>query len=195
MWLTGVHTEVGSIIFIWLICACLNGIAFHRRILCRNFLKPLACVVSVVLSCHALKGKGRVRTRCCFGDTPPSTAVPSLRLWIYVGWMRASMLTSVLNMNKWFNFSFIFPPVIKNINKNPDTVFHTPRLILDSIHFGDRCCKTGLANSWLFLKHHDFRLQPLSFLPSYLIRPLVISFVLVLSYSFLCYLWPPSPLR
>lgn len=35
--------------------------------------------------------------------------------------------------------------VIKNINKNPDTVFHTPRIILDSIHFGDCCCKTGVG--------------------------------------------------
>lgn len=72
--------------------------------------------------------------------------------------------------------------MIKNINNNPDTVFHTPRLILDSIRFGDRCCKTAVGKllavpiNTMILDHshtHSFS--------CYLMRSRVILFVLVLS--------------
>lgn len=170
--------EVGSAIFIGLICACLTSVVFDLRILWCNLLSHLHVLwvwYWAVMYCNTLKVKGQVRTHChhcCLGSFHPSVNSYARSL----DSVRASMSTSVLNMNKWFNFSFFF---MSKTNKNPDTVFHTQgsswiQSILEIV-----VVKQGLANYWLFLQTQWLRPQPHSC-------------TLVL-YSFSCYLWPLLP--
>lgn len=149
--------SVDSAIFILVICACVTDIVFNLRILCQNLLShlPVLCYTHTVTCYNTLRGNERVRTHCqhCYILGCPFFphrsfhSICELALTFNeIQWdsRRTPMSTSTLNTNRLTYFSF-FACVTKNINKSPDIFFYNPRLILDSIYFGDYCFRTGVG--------------------------------------------------